>query len=65
MPICQLCGEDKIKKQFVKIKHFDKIHPEPVIWCRDCMKMYEKKLKIEARTKALQEMKPSFFVVFS
>jgi hypothetical protein len=65
MECCRVCGESKIKKEFVYIKHFRFIKSERVKWCRTCQKLYKKKVELEAKKKKLEEMKGNFIVVFS
>lgn len=65
MECCRVCGESKIKREFVYIKHFRFIKPERVIWCRDCQRLYKRKLELEAKKKKLEEMEGKFVVVFT
>lgn len=59
---CEICGEEKPKRDFIKIKHFLKWHTKHVMWCRDCQKMYVKmkqfeqaKVEMEKRISGLVE----------
>jgi ribosomal protein L44E len=65
MDCCRVCGEEKIKREFIRIKHFRFIKSERVIWCRDCQRLYKRKLELEAKKKKLEEMEGVFIVVFS
>jgi hypothetical protein len=65
MECCRICGESKIKREFVYTKHFRFIKPERVTWCRSCQRLYKKKLEMEARKKKLEEMQTTFVVVFT
>lgn len=59
---CEICGEEKVRREFIRIKHFMKWHNKRVIWCRDCQKMFiqmkkfeEAKVEIEKRISGLVE----------
>ena len=64
MECCRTCGETKIRKEFVYIKHFKYIKPERVIWCRDCQRMYKRKIELEENGKRLENLKSNFVVMF-
>ena len=38
--LCEACCEDKDRKEFNRIKHFDKICRTKKDWCKDCQKDY-------------------------
>lgn len=65
MECCRVCGESKIKKEFVYIKHFRFIKSERVKWCRVCQRLYKRKVELEARKKKLEEMQGNFVVIFA
>lgn len=65
MESCRICGENKIKREFVYTKHFRFIKPERVIWCRSCQRLYKRKLELEAKKKKLEEMEGNFIVLFT
>jgi hypothetical protein len=60
-----VCGNSKIKREFVYIKHFRFLKPERVKWCRICQRLYKRKIELEANKKRLQEMDGNFVVVFA
>ena len=60
-----MCGDSKIKREFVYIKHFRFLKPERVKWCRICQRLYKRKIELEAKKKRLEEMDGNFIVVFS
>ena len=65
MECCRVCGERKIKKEFVYVKHFRFIKPERVIWCRTCQKLYKRKIELEEKKKRMEEMAGNFVVIFA
>ena len=62
--ICRICGEEKEKKEFYKVKHFYKVMNQRKIWCRDCMKLYSEMKKEEKRVFELKEKEWNFCVKF-
>ena len=53
MTSCEICGDEKSRRDFIRIKHFIIWYPKRVVWCRDCQKMYVKMKQFE---KAKEEM---------
>ena len=53
--ICRVCGEDKERNQFFKVKHFYKYLNMKRIWCRDCQKLYIEMKKQELAKKKFDE----------
>lgn len=62
---CRICGEDKEKKEFYRLKHFFKILPGKRHWCRDCMRMYIEMKKEEQQKKNLETKEWIFTLNFS
>lgn len=61
---CRICGEDKEKSEFVRIKHFKRIIPEKRDWCRDCMRMYVEMKKQQEQKEELKTKLWLFTVKF-
>lgn len=61
---CRICGEEKDKKEFYRLKHFSKLLSVKKIWCRDCMKMYVDMKKEQEQQKNLQEKEWIFTLKF-
>lgn len=64
MPCCRICGEEKEKKEFYKLKYFSQYFNAKKIWCRDCMKMYMNMQKNKDVLDAKLKDKTLFIVSF-
>lgn len=62
--ICRLCGNEKESKEFYRIKHFTRFYRRPIIWCRDCQRMFVEMKKNEKAIELQKEMAGSFCVKF-
>lgn len=62
--ICRVCGEEKERKEFYKLKHFYKLMNQRKIWCRSCMKLFSEMKKDEKRVKDLDEKEWIYCVKF-
>lgn len=65
--ICRVCGEEKERTQFYKIKHFYKYLSSKRVWCRECQKLYVEMKKKEVDQKRFDEKveRGTFCVSFS
>ncbi len=64
MPLCQLCGEQKLKERFYNIIHFTKFKKHRVTWCIECQQMYIEFKKEEQRKESLLTWNPTGIVTF-
>lgn len=58
MITCRVCGETYYKEEFYYIPYFTHYKKKPVVWCKDCQRMYVEYTKEEqrkAKLKTLQE----------
>ena len=62
--ICRICGEDKQKRDFYRLKHFYKYLNVKRIWCRGCMKLFVEMKREEKKEKELQQKEWIFCVKF-
>lgn len=51
---CHICGEEKEKRQFHRIRFFYTDVNTKKNWCRDCMKMYIDMKKEESRKEEIK-----------
>jgi hypothetical protein len=65
MTLCRICGEEKIEKEFYKLKGFYKWIKSPRKWCRSCMKMYVEMRKEKERKEMLEGKEWQFSVSFA
>lgn len=64
MICCRVCGEEKERSQFYKIKHFYKYLNTNKVWCRECQKLYVEMKKQEMNEKIKDFLKGQFCVSF-
>ena len=53
--ICRVCGQEKERSQFFKVKHFYKYLNTHRIWCRECQKLYIEMKKQEVAKQKFDE----------
>lgn len=64
MPICRICGEEKVKEDFYHIPNFLKYKKNKVIWCRYCQKLWLDMRKQREYTDKYLNTQQSFSVSF-
>lgn len=52
---CRVCGQEKERNQFYKVKHFYKYLNTKRVWCRDCQKLYIEMKKQESAQKEFNQ----------
>jgi len=62
---CRICGEEKDRKEFRKIKHHVEYKLKHRIWCRDCQRMYVQKCMIDEKIKLIVDKVVTHVVVFN
>lgn len=63
METCRVCGEQKPKLSFVKIKHWSRTYDKNLVWCRECQRMFLEMKELERKREELQR-KSSHVVEF-
>jgi hypothetical protein len=67
---CRICGEEKDKKEFYKLKNFSryfsakKFFATKKFWCRDCMRMFIEMRTEQEKAKELQQKVWNFVLKF-
>lgn len=64
MPLCRICGESKDPEEFYNVTTFCKYKKHPVVWCRDCQKMWLEYRKEQERLKKILAAEKKFTVSF-
>ncbi len=62
--ICRICGEEKPRESFYRLKNFNDYIHDKKIWCRNCMKLYVLMMKEKKQLKELREKELFFSVRF-
>jgi len=60
--ICAVCLEERERKDFYKVKHFEKVSKTQKLWCRTCQRDYIS-LKQEKEKKKQFELKKGLFTL--
>lgn len=67
MLTCRICGDKKPGEEFLHITNFTKYKKHPVIWCKDCQKLWmdmRKEREFKQRKLALTQDTEKFIVSF-
>lgn len=64
MKPCRICGIEKDKQDFYKVKHFDLYKKIARVWCRDCQKLYMNMKRTEnEKEKFNQKLEQADFIL--